>query len=189
MAKTIICPKCSHVRPPDASNPEWQCPACGVCYTKANEPAPSMSQHYAAAPVQVKQGWDWGPLVKIVLFVAVGWGVTKYVSQMRGPDAEGNTAAESVGERLQAATSGAKRTDIMLYSAPWCGYCKEAKATFAANDIPYTDCDVEGDLHCKDQFDRLRGNGFPLFVVRGKRLQEGLNYNALIAALNEEKPR
>ncbi|SFG97611.1 Glutaredoxin [Duganella sp. CF458] len=189
MSKTVICPKCSHVRPPDATNPEWQCPACGVCYTKANEPSPSAASRYASAPVQVKQGWDWGPLVKIALVVVVGWAVSKYFTQMRGPDAAGNTMMETVEERLQSAAAGAKRTDIMLYSAPWCGYCKEAKATFAANDIPYTDCNVEGDLFCKDQFDRLHGTGFPLFVVRGKRLQEGLNYNALISALNEDKPR
>ncbi|WP_431479328.1 glutaredoxin family protein [Massilia eburnea] len=139
--------------------------------------------------MQVKQGWDWGPLVKIALVVVVGWAVTKYFTQMRGPDAAGNTMMDTVEERLQSAAAGAKRTDIMLYSAPWCGYCKQAKETFAANDIPYTDCNVEGDLYCKDQFDRLHGTGFPLFVVRGKRLQEGLNYNALISALNEDKPR
>ncbi|MGW8394989.1 glutaredoxin family protein [Pseudoduganella sp. HUAS MS19] len=139
--------------------------------------------------MQVKQGWDWGPLIKIVLVVAVGWGINQGISHLRGPDASGSTAAETVGERLQSAAAGAKPTDIVLYSAPWCGYCKEAKATFAANDIPYTDCNVEGDLYCKDKFDRLRGTGFPLFVVRGKRLQEGLNYNALISALNAEEPR
>jgi len=30
----VICPKCSHVRPPDATNPEWECPACGICYAR-----------------------------------------------------------------------------------------------------------------------------------------------------------
>lgn len=189
MPNLIICPKCSHVRPPDATNPEWQCPSCGVAYAKANEPFASAAGRHTPAPVQVKQAWNWGPLFKIILFVAAGWGVTKYLSQMRGPDAEGNTAMETVDERLQAAAAGAKRTDIMLYSAPWCGYCKAAKETFAANDIPYTECDVEGDLHCKDRFDRLHGTGFPLFVVRGKRLHEGLDYNELIAALNEAKTR
>lgn len=189
MSNPIICPKCRHVRPADATNPEWQCPACGVCYANANGTSTPVAAHYTAAPVQVKQGWDWMPLVKIVLFVAAGWGITKYVATMRGPDAAGNTMSETMEERLQSAATGAKPTDIILYSAPWCGYCKEAKATFAANDIPYTDCNVEGDLHCKDKFDRLRGTGFPLFVVRGKRLQEGLNYNALIAALNEEESR
>ncbi|KQZ33500.1 glutaredoxin family protein [Duganella sp. Root1480D1] len=148
-----------------------------------------MVRHYASTPVQAKQGWNWEPLLKIVIVVAAGWGVTKYVTQMRGPETVGNTVAGTVEERLQSAATGAKRSDITLYSAPWCGYCKAAKATFAASDIPYTECDVEGDLHCRDQFDRLHGTGFPLFVVRGKRLQEGLNYDALIAALNEEKPR
>ena len=28
------CPKCGHVRGAEATNPEWQCPACGIAYNK-----------------------------------------------------------------------------------------------------------------------------------------------------------
>lgn len=30
----ITCPKCSYVRTPADSAPEWQCPACGIAYEK-----------------------------------------------------------------------------------------------------------------------------------------------------------
>ncbi len=30
------CPKCNHLRSPDATNPAWQCPACGVAYNKVD---------------------------------------------------------------------------------------------------------------------------------------------------------
>jgi glutaredoxin len=186
MSKTIICPKCSHVRPPDATNPEWQCPACGVCYARADERPAAMAAHPAAAQTHVKQGWDWGPLLKIVLFVLVGWGINKGVIYMRGGDMSGVFTPATWEQRLQTATAGAKPTDIMLYSAPWCGYCKDAKATFEANNVPYTDCNTEGDWRCKRDFDALHGTGFPLFVVRGQRLHEGLNYEAVIAAMNEK---
>ena len=72
----IICPKCNHVRPADATNPDWQCPACGVCYAKVQnrpyEPArPARETH-----VVVKQGWNLGWLFKVVLLVALGWGLS-----------------------------------------------------------------------------------------------------------------
>ena len=34
MSADITCPKCGHVREPDASAPAWQCPACGIAYRK-----------------------------------------------------------------------------------------------------------------------------------------------------------
>ena len=33
-ATAIACPKCGHVRSGRDTNPEWQCPACGVAYRK-----------------------------------------------------------------------------------------------------------------------------------------------------------
>jgi len=71
----IICPKCNHVRPADATNPDWQCPACGVCYAKVQnrpyEPARLARETHAV----VKQGWNLGWLFKIGLLVALGWGL------------------------------------------------------------------------------------------------------------------
>lgn len=32
----MTCWKCGHVRAPDAIAPDWQCPACGVAYNKAD---------------------------------------------------------------------------------------------------------------------------------------------------------
>jgi len=181
MSKTVICPKCSHVRPPDATNPEWQCPACEVCYAKAGVRDDSKGARTEQAPVQVAQGWDWGTLVKIVVFVLAGWAITQGISSIRG--------GGSPDDRLRDAAAGAVPSDIVLYSAPWCGYCKVAKEIFAANSVPYLDCDTEADPRCMREFKELEGTGVPLFVVRGKRLDEGLNYDALISALNEDRSR
>lgn len=182
MDRTIICPKCSHVRPKDATNPEWQCPACGVCYAKAGDARPHVAPAQARVqPIVVRQGWDLGTLFKIILFVLVGWGITHYIQGAR----TGGTA--TVDERLRSAAAGSRPNDLILYSAEWCGYCKQAKETFAANDIPYTNCDTETDPRCGREFSALNGRGVPLFVVKGERLQEGLNYEALITALQKPK--
>lgn len=181
----VICPKCAHVRPQDATNPEWQCPACGVCYAKANDGQTSAAPPQRHQPVVVKQGWDWGPLVKIILFIAIGWGATQIYLSKRGPGAGISRGPEeqSIDARLRAAAAGLKADDLVLYGAEWCGYCKQAKETFAANDIPFINCDAETDSRCAREYADLHGQGFPLFVVRGKRLHEGLNYEELIAAL------
>lgn len=39
-ASMQACPKCNYVRQPNDTNPEWQCPACGVAYSKVNNQAP-----------------------------------------------------------------------------------------------------------------------------------------------------
>lgn len=88
MDKTIICPKCDHVRPKDAVNPEWQCPACGVCYAKAGgspEPVPDarMRERLRAAPepVPVKHSWNLGLVVKVAILVALGWGLNTAIER------------------------------------------------------------------------------------------------------------
>ena len=66
----VICPKCSLVRPPDARNPDWQCPGCGICYTKFTG-APSEAPLMPTGPVVERQGVGLGWLFKIVLLVVL----------------------------------------------------------------------------------------------------------------------
>lgn len=73
---TVICPKCSHVRPSDASNPDWQCPACGVCYTKFASSPVEATRPARDIRVDVKQGWNLGWLFKITLLIVLGWGLS-----------------------------------------------------------------------------------------------------------------
>ncbi|MBQ5946811.1 hypothetical protein [Massilia sp. ST3] len=75
---SVICPKCSHVRPPDATNPDWQCPACGICYAKSGSlpSAPAAALRSARmTETAASQPWDCGPLLKILLVVVLGWGL------------------------------------------------------------------------------------------------------------------
>jgi hypothetical protein len=84
----VICPKCSHVRPADATNPEWQCPACGICYAKfGSQPVaqarPARYVGSASAP-----RWNPGWLFKIVLLIALGWGLYVTVERRLKPAAD-----------------------------------------------------------------------------------------------------
>ena len=102
----VICPKCSHVRPLEASNPDWQCPACGICYAKFGMPA-EPPRPARAAPAVVKPAWDWGPLLKIALLVALGWGLSIAFERRQAAQAEQDTVAAEQRESAAGQVGGA----------------------------------------------------------------------------------
>ncbi len=59
----LACWKCGHVRTPGAVAPDWQCPACGVAYNKADNPArqgatASRGRRGArTSPLALRLGW------------------------------------------------------------------------------------------------------------------------------------
>lgn len=65
----VICPKCSHVRPPDASNPDWQCPNCGICYARFVDRPPEA--HRPAATAVEGDGPRLGWLFKVLLLIVL----------------------------------------------------------------------------------------------------------------------
>lgn len=75
---TVICPKCSLVRPPDATNPDWQCPGCGICYAKFQDRSAELVRPAYVAAVEVKHNWNLATPLKIALLVAFGWGLNTY---------------------------------------------------------------------------------------------------------------
>ncbi|WP_426319592.1 hypothetical protein [Pseudoduganella sp. R-43] len=118
MDKQVICPKCDHVRPQDATNPEWQCPACGVCYSKAVSPAqampdPRLRERMRAAPepVPVKHSWNLGLVAKVAVLVVLGWGLNTAVKH-RQQAAE--TEEVQVVEDEQQAGSGEAVANTVL---------------------------------------------------------------------------
>lgn len=73
---TRICPKCRHLRQPNETAPDWQCPACGVAYAKADSagrPAAAPRTHPRAARTS-SSSVPWGKLlVLIVALVGGSW--------------------------------------------------------------------------------------------------------------------
>ncbi len=73
--------------------------------------------------------------------------------------------------RKNPGTQPAVRTGTVLYSAPWCGYCKLAKAYMAQRGIGYQEINVDTKAG-KAEFIRMRerGGGIPLLVAADKKL-------------------
>lgn len=109
----VICPKCSHVRPLDATNPDWQCPSCGVCYAKVSagsaEPARPPRRAHANTGQGPRPGW----LLLAIPLLALGWGVNSYIEH-RGVQAAGVEALEA---RQQDTESGAAAIDVALQAS------------------------------------------------------------------------
>lgn len=59
---------------------------------------------------------------------------------------------------------------VTMYATSWCPYCKKARDYFRANDIPYTEYDIENDATAKRRYDRLGATGVPVILVGDKRM-------------------
>jgi hypothetical protein len=94
----VICPKCSHVRPADATNPDWQCPACGICYAKFKDRAAEQARLARNLEIEVKHGWGLGWLFKAVLLVALVWGLgTAIARRQHAPAVEDVITVQQAG--------------------------------------------------------------------------------------------
>ena len=63
-----------------------------------------------------------------------------------------------------------KRPSVVMYSAVWCGVCKRARQFFQANNIPFSEYDVETSARGKNDFARLKGRGVPVILIGKKRM-------------------
>ena len=79
--------------------------------------------------------------------------------------------------------------ELIVYSAPWCHDCREAKRWLAKHNIPYTDINIEAVPGAADEVVRQTGKrAIPQFVIDGKWVQpyrpgEGFLYEEMSALL------
>lgn len=66
------------------------------------------------------------------------------------------------------ATAGGK--PVVVYSTAWCGACKKAKSYLQANNIPYTEYDIERSAQGLRDYQRYNGRGVPLILVGESRM-------------------
>ena len=58
---------------------------------------------------------------------------------------------------------------VIIYSAPWCVYCKMAKAYMEENKIAFTELDVSADDAAKDDMVKKSGQmAIPVIDIGGK---------------------
>lgn len=60
--------------------------------------------------------------------------------------------------------------DIVFFSAPWCGYCDQARAYFDAQALDYREIDIEASSANQRLFQQVNGRGVPLVFIGERRL-------------------
>lgn len=82
----------------------------------------------------------------------------------------------------QAPTGG----ELVLFTASWCGYCKQARAYLANKAAPYREVDIESSQGASSFAQAGGQRGVPLLVKNGQRVQgfSAAAYDAMLSARN-----
>lgn len=67
-------------------------------------------------------------------------------------------------------------SNVVMYSASWCGYCRQARNYFRKQKIQFREYDVEKSVKGKKDYRKLRGRGVPIILV-GSRRMDGFSVN------------
>jgi glutaredoxin len=62
------------------------------------------------------------------------------------------------------------RKRVVMFSAEWCGVCKRARRYFNAQQITFTEHDIDKSASAKRDFKQLGGRGVPLILVGDNKL-------------------
>jgi glutaredoxin len=64
----------------------------------------------------------------------------------------------------------ARPGEIVFYSTPGCGYCKQARAHLQSRGIPYLEKDVSSNAQAESEWRALGGRGVPLIIMGSHKL-------------------
>jgi len=64
----------------------------------------------------------------------------------------------------------ARAKGVVIYSTAWCGVCGSARRYFRANNIPFSEYDIETTERGRNDYARLQGRGVPIILVGHKRM-------------------
>jgi glutaredoxin len=85
-----------------------------------------------------------------------------------------------LGTQVAAA---ARPGDIRMIGSTSCTYCTQARRWFDAHRVPFSECVVEHDATCAEQYAALMAPGTPVLIVRGRPLV-GFSAQAVADALS-----
>ncbi|TFW30196.1 glutaredoxin family protein [Massilia horti] len=177
---TIICPKCRHVRPKHATNPEWQCPACGVCYAKVRDGQPVDVRRSERHPATESEwGIPWG---RLILLAVLGWGAWNgYHRLHNSPDRP--VAAELSPAAIAALAKTVEPGEVVMYSTTECVYCAQAKAWLSRYGFAFTECNMSISRQCEREFLSYSATGTPFLLVRGHQMKDGFGSDEFLGLL------
>jgi glutaredoxin len=72
--------------------------------------------------------------------------------------------------------------EVLLFSATWCGYCKQAKSYLASKQVAYREIDIDSKQGLAAYAQAGGRSGVPLLVVNGQRVSgfSAAAYDALL---------
>lgn len=65
---------------------------------------------------------------------------------------------------------GSNERKVIIYTAAWCGVCRQAMDYFKHSRIPYQEYDVEKSSKGRRDYLRLNGSGVPIILVGNQRM-------------------
>lgn len=191
---TRICPKCQHARRPEEHAPAWQCPACGVAYSKAADAKSEFHRVPVARQATVSRssaGLPWG---KLFLILAIVVGVWTGHQASRDKHRTGTTGSSLFTKDVSAAEIAAlaatvQPADVVMYSTTKCPHCAQAKGWLSQNGFAFTECNMSIERRCESEFKSHGAVGTPYLLVQrhGKthHMKDGFDSDEFLAALNQ----
>lgn len=187
---TIICPKCSHVRKADDTAPDWQCPACKICYAKYSgnsgvnpPPARRAERESAVSSVDVSAI----PWVKLLLLAAIGWGAW---TAIKSPRATSHTvpavienASALTPDQMALVARTVQPGDVVMYTTSECVYCAQAKGWLRQNKFEFKECNMSVNDDCIREYKNYGADGTPFLIVRGYQMKNGFDSDEFITVL------
>lgn len=77
---------------------------------------------------------------------------------------------QGLKNRLAEADKPIARNQVTLFTAPWCGYCRQAKSYLGEHNIPYTEYNIDTPEGMKIYSASSEGSsGIPLLLSHGQR--------------------
>ncbi len=70
-------------------------------------------------------------------------------------------------------------SEVIMYSASWCGYCKQARTMFQQQGIAFKELDIEKSSQANAEMKSLGGRGVPLFLIKGQ-VVKGYDQNRVL---------
>ena len=108
-------------------------------------------------------------------------------------DAEINsisTPEVSASDFLEAREKNRKKSvsapAVVMYSTTWCGVCKKARRFFQANNIPFSEYDVEHSERGRADYEYVGRGGVPIIFV-GSKMMRGFSSSRFISMYESEK--
>ena len=76
-------------------------------------------------------------------------------------------------QNTKTSSSAAHLSEVVIYSASWCGYCAKAKAYLTKKDIKYQEISIETDAGLAS-LANIGGQGVPLLLI-GNHMVQGFS--------------